>query len=235
MMYRMKKKIKLIPAVLMLTMVLVLTFPLAASASDVLEPDRKGALSVDTKTTDGKPVTGAEITLYKVADVVEDSNIGYAYKLTGDFAKGGFDVSGLSEEDAGALELAAKLEAFVNSNSITGKSVLSDANGNVSWSGLDLGVYLVVNTKNADGYEKMSTFCVTVPRFIDGKYIYDVNANPKPLAIKAKEPPKKVPPKKVPPKLPQTGQLWWPVPVMTLIGMLFIAGGAIFRRRSYNA
>ena len=36
------------------------------------------------------------------------------------------------------------------------------------------------------------------------------------------------------PKLPQTGQLWWPVPMLIVAGLLFIAIGLIRRRGSSN-
>ena len=36
------------------------------------------------------------------------------------------------------------------------------------------------------------------------------------------------------PTLPQTGQLWWPVPVMIAAGMLFVAVGLIRRRGNGN-
>jgi LPXTG-motif cell wall-anchored protein len=34
-------------------------------------------------------------------------------------------------------------------------------------------------------------------------------------------------------KLPQTGQLWWPIPMLLAFGMLFILTG-ILRRRNMN-
>ena len=36
-----------------------------------------------------------------------------------------------------------------------------------------------------------------------------------------------------PPKLPQTGQLWWPVPIMFLSGIMFVAIGIVRRREEY--
>jgi len=33
-------------------------------------------------------------------------------------------------------------------------------------------------------------------------------------------------------KLPQTGQLWWPVPMLLSLGLLFIVAGLLYRRRS---
>jgi tetratricopeptide (TPR) repeat protein len=41
------------------------------------------------------------------------------------------------------------------------------------------------------------------------------------------EPPKK---EEKPPKLPQTGQLWWPVPILAVLGLMFILIGCIRRR-----
>ena len=37
-----------------------------------------------------------------------------------------------------------------------------------------------------------------------------------------------------PPKLPQTGLLWWPVPVLTCSGLLFVAAGLIVRRSRHG-
>ena len=36
------------------------------------------------------------------------------------------------------------------------------------------------------------------------------------------------------PQLPQTGQLWWPVPVLFCFGILFIAAGILCRRNGYE-
>ena len=46
------------------------------------------------------------------------------------------------------------------------------------------------------------------------------------------KPSPEVPEKPIDPSLPQTGQLWWPVPVMAFMGLLFIAAGIIRKRGS---
>lgn len=52
----------------------------------------------------------------------------------------------------------------------------------------------------------------------------------------AKEPPPTPPPSPTPPpKIPQTGQLWWPVPVLMLIGMGLLAMGIIWRKEDRDA
>ena len=42
-------------------------------------------------------------------------------------------------------------------------------------------------------------------------------------------------PSEPPPKLPQTGMLWWPVPVLACGGLLLIAVGLIVRHRQGGA
>lgn len=36
-------------------------------------------------------------------------------------------------------------------------------------------------------------------------------------------------------KLPQLGQLWWPVPILMALGVMFMTTGFVVRRREYNA
>ncbi len=51
-----------------------------------------------------------------------------------------------------------------------------------------------------------------------------------------KEPPPTPPPSPTPPpKIPQTGQLWWPVPVLMLIGVGLLAMGFIWRKEDEDA
>ena len=35
----------------------------------------------------------------------------------------------------------------------------------------------------------------------------------------------------VPPVIPQTGQLWWPVPVLGILGLDFLALGLVLRKK----
>lgn len=52
----------------------------------------------------------------------------------------------------------------------------------------------------------------------------------------AKEPPPTPPPSPTPPpKIPQTGQLWWPVPVLMLVGIGLLAMGFIWRKEDEDA
>ena len=82
----------------------------------------------------------------------------------------------------------------------------------------------------ASGYGQTKPFLVSVPYLADGEYCYDVKTVPKTDLEREVEP--------TPPpssgggggKLPQTGQLWWPVPVLICMGLGCIAVGLIRRR-----
>ena len=49
----------------------------------------------------------------------------------------------------------------------------------MTFSNLKLGLYLLVQTRAASGYSKISPFLVTVPYLNSGVYIYEVDADTK--------------------------------------------------------
>ena len=217
-------------AVMCLAMIFASFTPLTAAAEEVSEmPDlnRKGSLSI-TFTYEGKPISdGNEVGIYKVADVVEDS--GYKFVWKEDFASIGEMPENLDNVNA---ELASKLNKFAQEKALSleqGSRAL-DEDGNVTFSDLELGLYLVVHTKKTQITLKDKTkvtytinpFLISVPQTEGGKLIYDISTKPKVSPEKDTVPPK-IPPK--PPRLPQTGQLWWPVMGLGAIGVLFVCVG----------
>ena len=97
---------------------------------------------------------------------------------------------------------------------------------------LPFGLYLAVQETAASGYGQTKPFLVSVPYLEDGAYVYNVKADPKTdLEREVKPTPTEKP--STPSgggKLPQTGQLWWPVPVLICMGLGCIAVGLIRRR-----
>lgn len=170
-----------------------------------------GAISVTVKAiSDGK------LSLYYVAEPDMENGDRF-YQYTGDFADCTLPLGDLSD-----TELAGKLVKYAK-KPVAEKVV--PKNGFVKFSGLEEGLYLVVQHKPANGYT-INPFLVTIP--FDGKY--DVNAN-----AKAGEPAPTEPPETTKPTTPgggggkppliQTGQLNWPVPVLAIAGMLLFAAG----------
>lgn len=215
------KRLKVLLASLLMTAVVLTTGNPAAAAST---EEMTGSISVDMK-------AGGDLVLYKVADVETGSNGLKQYTLTSAFA----GVAGAQDQ--------INTSAGLNDDNLPGKfaSVLSGAasvatlkaanDEALTFEGLTPGVYLVTQNTAADGYYKMDPFLVTVP---GENETMAVKATPK-MALKGipeTTPPPSTPSK--PPRIPQTGQLWWPVPVMCLCGLFFIVTGIIIRRRSMN-
>lgn len=185
-------------------------------AHDVPDLTTHGSISISMH-SGSTQVGGGTLTIYRVCEVVEN-NGDYSFSPVG-----GFVDSGESFADLNSSDLAKRLANYADYNDIAGEVKEIDENGNVSFADLELGLYLLVQETAAEGYNIATPFLVTVPRLLDGVYIYDVEASPK-VQLTPVTPPDP-PDSPDPPDLPQTGVLNWPVPLMTVSGLgLFAAG-----------
>ena len=113
-----------------------------------------------------------------------------------------------------------------------GQSKERDAEGKVTFKGLEVGLYLVVQDAQGTGDNKLTInpFLITIPqKNPDGSLIYDVDAAAKPLGVAKEEVPPPPPP---PHNIPQTGQLWWPVMLLGGLGALALCFGMIRKNRN---
>ena len=112
-----------------------------------------------------------------------------------------------------------------------------DSNGNVTFSDLEVGLYLIVHTKKTEitlsdktkVVYTINPFLVSIPQKKDGELVYDVTSKPKVSPEKKVTPPKTTPP---PRRIPQTGQLWWPVMALGVAGAVFVTFGLIRKMKS---
>ncbi len=225
-----------------LLVILFCTTCLSATAADTtdIEPEKEGSISLTLYSDEaGETVTDGALTLYEVAKLtLTDGSM--VYVRTEAFA--GFDGE-LDIEDTG---LAKDLSAYVSSSSVTGTTKMIESDGSVRFSDLTLGLYLLVQTTPSTGYYTIDPFLVTVPLTQDGVWVYDVDASPKvevnpepspepepePEPEPTPEPKLEPTPTPIPDKtLPQTGQLFWPIPILAGAGALFIMIGSMMRRR----
>lgn len=98
--------------------------------------------------------------------------------------------------------------------------------GVASFTDLDTGLYLIIQETASTGYSVLSPFLVSVPYWDGDQYQYKVDAKVK--TELEKEPPETTSSSsstKPHQKLPQTGQLSWPIPWMTVSGMALFAVG----------
>lgn len=245
---QLKKRI----SALLLAFLLWESIPAMAYARQLPDATREGTISI-TMTYDGAAVSGGALTLYQVGQVWEEDG-DQRFVLTADFAE-----SGILLDDISSPGLAELLAEYASRQRLDGEETEIGGDGRAAFGGLALGLYLVVQTQAADGYEAIAPFLVSVPIYEDGTYLYEVDATPKmgilteaadpeptipePTAPEPTTPAPTVPetapsetagteiitPGPTPPTLPQTGQLNWPVPALAVLGLCLFLAGWMLR------
>ena len=213
---------------LLLCLLLILglgSFSVCASAERGIDMNREGSIVLSCKYA-GKPVSGGNLLLYGVADVEMDANGNYSFRLLDRF--GG---DRLLQADLDDSSLPGRLVGSGELGSLPYRSTVFDTNGEARFEGVKPGLYLLMQTVPAKGYQKMGTILVSVPMYdpaTDG-YSYDVDASVKPAVEREVKPtPTPTPPPGE--RIPQTGQMNWPVPALAVMGLVSILIGVLLLR-----
>ena len=150
----------------------------------------KAAEEAGKKNDSQKAVKGATYTAYKIASLKSDGT----FELASDYS----GVTGLSDlfKTDGSLtyKSTSDFEEFIpalrkvieNSTTIKGSEAETDGNGKAEIKNLDLGIYLVLETKIPDNFvETSKPFLVQLPQWDqkakngEGDWLYNVTAYPK--------------------------------------------------------
>lgn len=238
-------------AVLIAVLLCVLCCPAPKSQASTIDSSRVGSISLTMRATDGKTVSGGQLDLYRVAKV-NSSGTGFSYVDAFSSCSTPVTQSLLSNPTS---SYTTELVSLSKNAKISSSRTIS-ADGTATFSNLSTGLYLIVQSKTASGYESTNPFLVTIPLKENGSYTYDVNATPKVGVVEARTPENPEEPKqpkqpgnpgtpatssessmpdngeRVKARLPQTGQLWWPVWVMGVAGIALVAAGVARKRRS---
>lgn len=230
---------RIIPAVLALAMLLSLS--VTAFAHDV--PRERDDCSIEVQVRyDGEAVSGGTLTAIRVGYVDEDDG-NYFFRRV-------FDDVLLEEIDS--AQAARDLQTFYENNRYAYEfetQTVAVNQGVARFENLQTGLYLIVQRTAAPGFTAVGAFLVSIPYMVDGEYQYHVTAAIKselerptetvptepstPTDPTETDPTKPTEPEN--PKLPQTGQLNWPVPVLTVLGMgLVILGFGLRLRKKEN-
>jgi hypothetical protein len=183
-----KTKLQKIPALLLaLFIILALSLPVFAATPATFVATAPGSISLTLRDSETKtPAAGVRFALYRVASIkMDDGNLSYVY--TSDF-----ETCGVTLDNIGSENLANHLAAFAETKALKPLTTGStDQNGYVHFSGLPLGLYLLLQT-NADSSDYLvSPFLVSVPTQDGDKWVYDVDASPKTEARRKPETPEK--------------------------------------------
>lgn len=156
----------------LICLVLICTLlPASAQAHGLIDPGKRASLTIEY------PCKGIAFELYRVADV---SAYG-AYTLDGDFQA--YSVSLEQPDQAGWQALATALDGYVTRDAL--KPLVSgatDADGRLTFSELETGLYLVTWKRHTTGGYTYTPkpFLVSLPGLnAEDDWIYDVTAVPK--------------------------------------------------------
>lgn len=195
--------------------------PVQTMAIDPIDLTQSVSLTINYK-------NGARFDLYRVADSDEYA----AFTLSDEFAGFKRDINSCrNSEDWNTM--TKSVSAYVKANHIRPMSTVLVQNETCLFQGLNAGLYLVVGYDVDDGEYTYSCepFLICLPDHDgDAAWTYDATAIPKYTSVKHTTPHPPTPPTP-PERLPQTGQLWWPVPVLVCCGLLSLLIGIAVRRR----
>lgn len=168
---------------------LALLMGTAAHAAEEIDLDKTGSLEIKFATeSDAEPVVGAEFTIYMVQKWAEQDGAKTLLWIDGFEEAAGTDT--LSSLKASELNAVAKtLAEYTESQKITGTTKATGSDGKVKFSGLSLGVYLVVWTDQFQNYSEMDPFLIFLPYEDDeGNLWYEISATPKTDPASVEEP-----------------------------------------------
>lgn len=163
------KRIKII----LLSILIFYSTNIYALENNTIDFNSKGSIEITlSEKTDNEKIEGAEILLYKVADAKsENHNLMFEY------------VDELKSCNASLNDLETKskseeIEKCINEN-IKSLKQITDINGTVKYNDLDLGLYLVKQNNIVEGFSKIDSFLVMIPKIVNNKWIYDIKSTPK--------------------------------------------------------
>lgn len=163
------KKIKYL-----LTFIMLFTGILPVYADDnsnIVDFSKKGSISITlTEEIENTNISGAEITIYKVADAIsENNNLKFSYDNKLNSCKDDLDNANITSN---------VLNCVKNSN-VANYSNITNEYGIVKFNNLDLGLYLITQSNQIEGYSKITPFLVMIPEILDNNWNYTINASPK--------------------------------------------------------
>ena len=187
-------------------------------AHEIPDETRTGTITVEMQ-YDSQPVTSGTLAAYRVGQIQEENGNYYFVNTEA------FEAFEGELEEPYTQELAQALADCAKKHNIPSTATVENVTGKTVFDSLDLGLYLIVQTKAAPGYEPLNPFLVSVPLWEEGHYQYEVSAKGKFELKQSPKPEEPVTP--TDPKLPQTGQLNWPVPILVISGLCLILLGWI--------
>lgn len=202
-------------------MILCITVTSAFAAEDI-DDTRLGSIEITVK-YENTALTDGTITLYRICDICKDDSGNYVYVLTEELSS--YPISAEQVTDLSALK---ELVKHIEKNNIKGMKKEINEQGTVMFENLETGLYLIIQEDHSTGFMPMNPFVISLPMEGNGKYVYDVECEPKSSLQRDEEETTSPEPTTKPnvEELPLTGLTQWPIPVMIATGFMMIVIGA---------
>lgn len=134
---------------------------------------KKGSIKITlTEEQDNEAISGAEITIYKVASAGEEEHK-LIFTYTDEFNHCKTSLDNLN--DTSITKEISKCAKDVSSELVQTTNNL----GTIKFKNLDLGLYLVTQSNKVEGYSNIDSFLVMIPKVEDNKWIYNIKSEPK--------------------------------------------------------
>ena len=166
---------RLAALLLMLCLLAAGALPALATSANIRLVDASGNPATGTirvalyDSAKDKALSGGQLTLYRVAEV-KRKNGDLSFEYCGDFYGCGIALGDLTDST-----LADQLLEYMPQGA-RGTTKTVDADGNAAFEDLELGLYLIVQSKASNGYAPIKPFLVSLPMAENGKWNYEVDA-----------------------------------------------------------
>ena len=127
------------------------------------------------------------------------------------------------QEENNMVKNAKALAEYAKQESLAGDKRTPDSAGNVSYTPLEEGVYLICSVASD---AEFNPFLVVIPTQINGEAVYDIKAKPKEENLpESTDPTVPTEPSEPPSDIPQTGNSVWPKYLLLIFGTLSVLLG----------
>lgn len=165
------KKIKYL-LLLILTIFLNKNTVLANDNDNIIDFNKTGTITI-TISDDTTKIKGVELTIYEVANATSiDNNLTFINHENIKDCEA--DLSNLENE-----KLVKEIDKCIINTEVPFQTKITNSDGVVYFDELRLGMYLVKQTNQVEGYSNIDSFLVILPEVIDNKWNYDIKAIPK--------------------------------------------------------
>ncbi len=149
------------------------------SRNEIPDLSSTGNISVTMRSVqDDEAIPGGSLTIYKIGSYIW-LNSQYLIQIEDEFTQRDY-FNYLYPESLDAA-MAQEYQVMVDERGIEGSTCEIGGNGEVSFTNLNQGLYLLSQKDPPEGYNPINPFFVTIPLYdtVTGSYLYDVDASPK--------------------------------------------------------